>query len=75
MNADHRDALILLARVFAGIEAQEATMTSLDRPRCHVRLKTQDGMRRARIALLREASTPAASREVLVEMTEQARRE
>ena len=32
MNADHRDALILLARAFAGIEAQEATMTSVDRP-------------------------------------------
>jgi putative heme iron utilization protein len=29
MNADHQDALILLARVFAGIEAQEAVMTSV----------------------------------------------
>src|SRR2546426_2187019 len=31
MNADHKDALILLARVFAGIESQEAAMTSVDR--------------------------------------------
>src|SRR5713226_7340973 len=27
MNADHKDALILLARVFAGMESQEAAMT------------------------------------------------
>src|SRR5271166_4777173 len=31
MNADHKDALILLAKRFAGIEAQEAEMTSIDR--------------------------------------------
>jgi len=26
MNTDHKDALILLAQVFAGIESQEAAM-------------------------------------------------
>jgi hypothetical protein len=31
MNTDHRDALIPLARVFARIESQEATMTAVDR--------------------------------------------
>src|ERR1700691_3619840 len=31
MNADHKDALVLLARVLAHIEAQEATMTAVDR--------------------------------------------
>ena len=31
MNADHVDAMILLARLHAGIEASEATMTSVDR--------------------------------------------
>jgi heme iron utilization protein len=31
------DALILLAKAFAGIEAQEATMTSVDRMGFHVR--------------------------------------
>jgi heme oxygenase (biliverdin-IX-beta and delta-forming) len=53
MNTDHKDALILLARVFAGIESQEATMTSVDRLGFHVRLKTQSGMQCARIAFLR----------------------
>jgi len=44
MNADHKDALILLARVFAGIESQEAAMVSVDRLGFHLGLKTQDGM-------------------------------
>ena len=73
MNADHKDALILLARIFAGIESQEATMTAVDRLGFHARLKTQDGIKGARIAFLREVSNPAETREVLVEMVRQAR--
>ena len=75
MNADHRDALILLARIFGGLESEEATMTSVDRLGFHVRLKTSEGMRGARIAFLREAMTPAETRAVLVEMTQQARQQ
>ena len=74
MNTDHRDALILLARAVAGIEAQEVAMTSVDRLGFHVRLKTQDGTRGTRIAFLREVSSPAEARKVLVEMVGQARR-
>jgi putative heme iron utilization protein len=74
MNTDHADALILLARVFAGIDAQEAAMTAVDRLGFHVRLKTQDGASGARIAFLREVRNPAEAREVLVDMTTQARR-
>jgi putative heme iron utilization protein len=73
MNADHKDALVLLARKFAGIESQEATMTAVDRLGFHVRLKAPDGMRGARIAFLREVSSPAETRKVLVEMVQQAR--
>jgi len=73
MNADHGDALILLARAFARIEAQEATMTAADRLGFHVRLKTPDGMHGARIAFLREVSNPAEARTVLVEMVQQVR--
>ena len=75
MNADHRDALILLARTFAGFEAQEAVMTAVDRLGFHLRLKTADGMQGARIAFLREAGDPAEARNVLVEMTRRARQE
>jgi heme iron utilization protein len=74
MNADHQDALILLARVFAGTEAQEAVMTSVDRLGFHVRMKTQEGMKGARVAFPSEASTPLETRKLLVEMVQQARR-
>jgi putative heme iron utilization protein len=74
MNTDHGDALVLLARVFAGIESEEVAMSSVDRRGFHVRSKTQDGTRRARIAFLREVSNPAEARKVLVEMVGQARR-
>jgi hypothetical protein len=73
MNADHKDALVLLARTFARIESTEATMTAVDRLGFHVRLKTPDGMRGARIAFLREISNSAETRKVLVEMVQHAR--
>ncbi len=73
MNADHKEALVLLARRFTGIEAEQAVMTSVDRLGYHVRLKTQDGMKGMRIGFLREVSTPADARKVLVEMVQQAR--
>jgi len=74
MNTDHKEALILLARQFAGVDAQEAAMTSVDRLGFHLRLKTAEGMRGTRIAFLREASSPAETRKVFVEMVQQARR-
>ena len=74
MNTDHGDALVLLARASAGIESQESAMTSVDRLGFHVRLKTQDGTRSARIAFLREVSSAEEARKVLVEMVGQARR-
>jgi len=52
MNTDHKDALVLLAREFAGVESEEATMTAVDRLGFHLRLKTQYGIRGARIAFL-----------------------
>jgi hypothetical protein len=73
MNADHRDALILLAKRFANIDSQEATMTAVDRLGFHVRLKTNEGMRGTRIAFPQEARNPATTRAVLVEMVRQAR--
>lgn len=68
MNADHKDALVILARVFGGLESQEAAMTAVDRLGFHVRLKTSEGMKGRRIAFLREAHNPAETRKILVEM-------
>src|SRR5215470_12215882 len=73
MNADHKDALVLIARQFAHVDSTEATMTTVDRLGFQVRLRTPDGMRGARIAFLREVSNPAETRKVLVEMVQQAR--
>jgi hypothetical protein len=73
MNADHKDALVLLGRKFAHIEAQEAAMTAVDRLGFHVRLKTQDGMRGVRIAFPREVRNSGETRSAFVEMVRQAR--
>lgn len=73
MNADHKDALVMLARSFAHIDSTEATMTAVDRLGFHVRLKTAEGIRGARIAFLREVNNHGETRKVLVEMVQQAR--
>jgi hypothetical protein len=73
MNADHKDALVTLAQAFGGVKAEEATMTAVDRLGFHVRLKTAEGMKGARIAFLREVSDAMETRKVLVEMVQQAR--
>ena len=73
MNADHKDSLVSLARVFAGLEPLEVEMISVDRLGFQVRAKTQDGVRGARIGFLREVRDPAQTRKVLVEMVRQAR--
>jgi putative heme iron utilization protein len=75
MNADHKEALIELAKAFAGIECQEASMTAVDRLGFHVRLKTADGMKGTRIAFLREVRDPGQARKVLVEMVQRARQQ
>ena len=74
MNADHGEALTLLVRTFAGIDSQQTTMTSVDRLGFHVRLKTADGPRGARIAFSKEVSSPAEARTVLTDMVAQARK-
>jgi len=70
MNTDHKDALIVLAKRFAKVEALDAEMTSVDRLGFHLRLKSGDGVRGARIAFLREVRDPSQAREVLQEMVE-----
>jgi len=75
MNADHVDAMILLAKSHAGIEATEATMTSVDRLGFSVKLKTNDGVKGSRINFLHEVATPQDTRAVLVEMVRQAKAE
>ena len=68
MNADHRDALKLYCRVFAGVEADDATMTAVDRLGFRVRAQTGDRLQGLRINFAREVRTSAEARTVLVEM-------
>ncbi len=73
MNADHADALLIIARHFAGVEADQAVMTSVDRLGFHLRLQSGNRMHGQRIAFLREARTTGETRKILVEMVQQAR--
>lgn len=74
MNADHADALRLYCQVFAGVEAEEATMTSVDRMGFRVRARSADRLRGLRINFPREAHTSGEARVVLVEMVREARK-
>jgi putative heme iron utilization protein len=55
------------------LQSTEATMTAVDRLGFHVRLKTPDGMRGARIAFSHEVRNAAETRKVLVEMVQHVR--
>jgi putative heme iron utilization protein len=72
MNADHADAMILLARTHAGIEATEASMTAVDRLGFYLRLRTAEGMKGRRINFPSEVRTPEDTRKALVEMVRKA---
>lgn len=73
MNADHVEAMILLARTHSQLEATEATMTAVDRLGFHLRLKTAEGMKGTRINFPNEVRTPGETRTALVDMVRQAR--
>ena len=73
MNADHADALRLIAHRFAGEAADEAAMTAVDRLGFHLRLKSGDRIHGRRVAFLQEVKSSDAARVALVEMVRQAR--
>ncbi len=74
MNADHADALVLYCRRFAGVQAEEATLTAIDRLGFRVRARAGDQLQGLRINFPREARTPLEARAILVEMAREARR-
>src|SRR5712664_932729 len=73
MNADHADALRLIARRFAGEAADEAAMTAVDRLGFHLRLKSCDRIHGQRVAFLQEVKSSDAARVAFVDMVRQAR--
>ena len=74
MNSDHVDSMLRLARACAGIEASEAAMTSVDRLGFTLRLKTPEGVKGQRINFPREVADTQQTRQMLVEMVQQANR-
>ncbi len=50
MNEQQTSTLLLLARVYGNVEAQQVTMTALDRLGFHLRIKTADRMQGGRVA-------------------------
>ena len=73
MNADHVDAMILLARAHGGLEATEAAMTAVDRLGFHLRLKTAEGMKGVRINFPAEVRNAQETRAALVELVRRAK--
>ena len=73
MNSDHTDALLLLARGLAGIDADEAMMTSVDRLGFHLRLRKGDRVQGARIPFPQEVKSTEETRRILVQMVHDAR--
>jgi putative heme iron utilization protein len=73
MNADHVEAMILLARAHAGIVASQASMTSVDRLGFTLRLTTEEGIKSTRINFLREIASARDTRTVLVDMVRKVR--
>src|SRR2546429_8357102 len=68
MNRDHADALVAYARLYAGEEADEATMVAVDRLGFKLRLRQGERLHSVRIAFPREVRTAGESREVLIAM-------
>jgi heme oxygenase (biliverdin-IX-beta and delta-forming) len=68
MNRDHADALLTFARVLGGVEADEVSMTAVDRLGFKLRVRSGDRLQSVRIAFPREVTLADESRGVLIEM-------
>jgi putative heme iron utilization protein len=75
MNADHGEALRLIAKRFASLDAEEATIVSCDRLGFVIRARTAAGMKGARIAFAEPVTSRDEARRAFVAMTRTAREE
>jgi heme oxygenase (biliverdin-IX-beta and delta-forming) len=73
MNADHATALREITRHFGSLDAEAATMVSVDRLGFVVRAHTAQGMKGLRIAFPEDVRSREDARRVLVAMTREAR--
>ena len=73
MNEDHADALRLFCRAYAGLEAEEALMTSVDRLGFRLRVRTDERVQGVRLAFTHEVHSTQEARTALVAMVREAR--
>ena len=72
LNTEQVDRLLLLARVYGNAEAQQATVTALDRLGFHLRLKTPGRMQGGRLSFENPVHNAQEVRAGLARMAEQA---
>jgi len=75
MNTDHAEALRQITRYFANLDAEESTITSVDRLGFTIRARTAEGMKATRIQFPESVTSREQARKVMVAMTRQAREE
>ncbi len=73
INTEQAETLLLLARVFGNVEAQQATVTALDRLGFHLRIKTPGRMQGGRVAFTSPVHHAQEVRAGLAAMAAQAR--
>lgn len=74
MNADHSESLVAYAQAFTRAEdSDEVTMTGVDRYGFEMSVKTERGLRPARLAFDGEVTTPIEARKALVALVARAR--
>lgn len=73
INQEQVETLLLLARVFGNVEAQQATVTALDRLGFHLRIKTPGRMQGGRVAFTNPVRNAQEVRVGLAEIAAQAR--
>ncbi len=72
INTEQAETLLLLARVFANVEAQQATVTALDRLGFHLRITTPGRMQGGRVAFTSPVRNASEVRAGLAGMAAQA---
>jgi len=73
MNDDHAQALVAYARAFTrATDAEHAVMTGVDRYGFEMSVRTDRGMRPARLAFESEVTTPTDARRALVALVKEA---
>jgi hypothetical protein len=73
MNQDHADALRLYCWAYAGLEVDEAVMTSVDRLGFRMRVRIGERVQGVRLAFTREVRSTQEARTVLVALVREAR--